>query len=215
LVEALARCGDPALTRTFLMELWTQAGTEQARIAIPTLGNTRVLRYLTDNARLPAGDLCARNGMTQEALRWYRDAGLPASGANARTVRLKPFTDTAVTGVLKDVPKGVTARVGLIPAQAELTLAVSQIGDAAVAPFALREVARSCAPEAGGTFHMTGFPGGPYRLVVWLAADRSDSVGALRISSGAAALQPFDVSPADPRIDVGELRVAEERATNR
>gem|GEM_PF-2646871 len=213
--EALARCGDPAFTRTFLMELWTQAGTEHALNAIPTLGDARVLRYLTDNARLPAGDLCVRNGMTQEAIRWYRDAGLPASGANARSVRLKPFTDTAVTGVLRGVPKGVTARVGLIPAQAELTMAVSQTGNAAVAPFTLREVARSCAPDAGGAFRMSGFPGGPYRLVIWLAADPRKPMGALGIASGTTGLQPFDVSPGNPRIDVGELRIVERRTPNR
>ncbi len=203
--EALARLGDASFLRLFLAELWTQAGSPEARNALDVLRNPATVVYLTDDAHLPSGDLCARNGSIPDALGWYRKAGLPASRAEERAARLTPFLDTAVSGRVRGLPPSWRLRVGLVPEAAELTLLMRADKPTELSPMMLREIVRAAATDPTGRFRLSGMPEGRYLPVLWISAPANSRRVYLHVAGAASAVH---VNAARPAWDLGVLSVS-------
>lgn len=205
--EGVRRIGEPALARTLALELWAQAGTEEALRTLPMLGDPRVFRYLTDDSRLPAGDLCARNGRIPEALRWYRLAGLPGSRAEERAARLMPVLNATLTGAVHGLPPGIHAKAGILPEGAELSIFLAGASATPVAPLSLREVARSAEVGPDGRFQLSHVPEGRYVLALWLSGEDLRRGVTVRVSSDDGAARPIRLSAAQRQVNAGIIRV--------
>lgn len=208
--EALRRTGDPLFARVLLADLWELAGSREAANATDILRDGRAFAYLTEDARVPAGDACARNHRLAEALRWYREAGLPNERAEERASRLAVFVDGRVRGRVRVRGNVESVRVALVPAEAEVVTMLAGSQPSEIGPFALRAVVRSAELDQSGRYVMRHVADGRYVLLVRIAGSSALAGRHVTIAGERAATEPFGVTVAAPDVDLGTVDITVE-----
>lgn len=201
--EGLKRLGDPLLAQILLSDLWHLAGSPEATRATEWFRRPGVFAYLTDDARVVPGDLCVRNGRIEEALRWYREGGLPRSGAQARAARMAVFSEGSVEGrVLVDGKAEV--RVGALPEQSELAALMRMKGTSPLEATVLRDVMRATRVAPDGRFRMENLLEGRYRLLLHVTSRKGTT---LTVRSTPTAAEMWFVDADHPRVELGAIEI--------
>lgn len=183
----LARCPDPIYMAILLEQLAGGPATEDAIRVADRLGEAGAFTFLDRDAAALVGDLQARFGRREAAVRWYRRAGIPPSRVEERLARMMRFVSGTVTGSLViDGRPAAGASVGLLAARSVRTLMREAPPGVPTRPFAWRMVVNAAAVARDGTFGMQGVVAGEYRLVIRLPRPPAGS-GAPPVLVGATA----------------------------
>lgn len=203
----LEKCPDIVTMRLLLEKLATCAATPAAQHCAALLADPSRFRYHDNESRLLVGDLFARLGMRDLALRWYRLGGIAESRLADRYAARTASGDGVVTGrLLVDGGPARHVRVGLVRAQSGSDPRETLGANGSVSPSWMATVSPAAFTDDAGRFRLEHVVSGVYRVVARLpgslprgahprlrGADASAGVCSVGYGGGPASAGTLDV----------------------